>query len=85
MIWNYRVLKTTHLSHSGDTEDCYAIHEVYYTDDGNPEMWSSDPVSPHGETVDELKSDMALMHGAFEKPILVLTKGDDASTLTEQT
>jgi hypothetical protein len=36
----------------------YAVHEVYYDDDGRPTMYSKQPVSPWGDIPEELEMEM---------------------------
>lgn len=57
--WNYRVIQ--------DSDGNYCIYEVYYTD-GVPTSWAENPTEPFGETVQELKRDLALMISAFDRP-----------------
>lgn len=61
MTWNYRRMLI---------DGVYSIREVYYSKEGKPEMYSSFPSDPFGETRDELKKDYDLMASAFDKPIL---------------
>ena len=70
MTWNYRRLMT---------ESGYAIHEVYYDEQGDIEMWSDNPISPHGVDEEELKQDIIKMRTALTKPVLV----EDGDTLKE--
>ena len=53
MSWNYRVIKRTY----EDGTEISAIHEVYYNDDGDPDMVTADLSEPQGETLDEFKDD----------------------------
>ena len=64
--WNNRVIRQTF-----DTgEVMFALHEVYYDDNGTPKSITSDPVFPHGETLEELQADIARMLEATKKPVL---------------
>lgn len=63
--WNYRILRKVY-----EGEEHFSLHEVYYDDDSNPNACSIDPVSPFGETPEELKKDLELMIRAFDKPIM---------------
>jgi hypothetical protein len=65
MSWNYRVLKTEdqHGTHFG-------IHEVYYDESGRPRMYSESPMSPYGETLEELADDLKRFSSAFTRPVL---------------
>lgn len=66
--WNYRVTMTR-----GVDEDVYQIREVYYDDDGQPSSWSTDPITPLGESWQELAEDLVKMQRAVSVPALDLT------------
>jgi len=68
-FWNYRVVKTT--SELGPE---YAIHEVYYANDV-PDSWTEDLIAPYGETLAELRRDLAHMAQALDKPVLEVVDG----------
>ena len=71
MSWNYRIIKTITNGVFGTEHISYAIHEVYYDKDGNPNACSQNAIAPYGEdSVDSLKADFELMKKAFEKPVL---------------
>ena len=63
MSWRYRVFRS-------DLEDevSYSIHEVYTTDDGI--NWTTDEMSPRGETLKELADDLERMRRALYEPVL---------------
>ncbi len=65
MNWNHRVIKT-------ETPDgpWFAIHEVYYDDEGNLSGYSEKPVAVCGEGFDEIEETLKRMLRALEKPIL---------------
>ena len=63
--WNYRIVKKTYYG-----EPLFGIHEVYYSEDGKPEMVTVDPVGPAGDTFEELLSDVEFMVAALTKPVL---------------
>ena len=50
--------------------DEFAIYEVYYYADGKIRGYSSTPVFPTGETLEELKDSCDLYVAAFAKPVL---------------
>ncbi len=52
----------------------FHIHKVYYKDNGEIDGWTENPVSPAGETLEELKADMEMFKAALNKPVLKLTK-----------
>lgn len=78
MSWNYRIIKTQSAAYL----DNFAVHEVYYDDDGLPEMRTEDSVGPSGETMEELRADIRMMMQAFLKPILT---DDDFPPFEEKT
>lgn len=91
--WNYRLIKTFHY-HEGYqyTEDdwmepCYEealdYHEVHYDDDDLPYCWTKDPVTAHGDTVDEVRWCLKQMMRTTHKPILTEIELDGVPTLVE--
>lgn len=74
MSWNYRVMRIKGElipGHPGTEEAFYRIHEVYYEGD-TPNAWSTDPMAPYGDTVEDLQADIQLMMKAFDQPVLDL-------------
>jgi hypothetical protein len=65
--WDYRVVR-----HKGvhDMGDFLQIHEVYYDENGMPDMVTEDPVAAGGETIEEVRQVLEWMLAATEKPIL---------------
>lgn len=61
MTWDYRVIVK---------DGSYYIYEVYYDDDGNPGAFTEDPVSPFGESLEELKEDLKHFSDALSLPVL---------------
>ena len=76
--WNYRVIRNHHTETDSVT---YHVHEVYYREDGSIESWTQEPVSPMGETVEELREDIRYFLHAFRCPILEVKETDGGSTL----
>ncbi len=66
MSWNYRMIEHKNL----DGSSWFAIHEVYYDDNGNPKYCSEGPCSAHGEDPETLITDMSYMMEALNKPTL---------------
>ena len=64
-MWNYRIIENAG----------YAVHEVYYDDEGNPTSWTANSVGIIGDTFDEICRDLKLYAKAFEKPVLTLVDG----------
>jgi hypothetical protein len=48
----------------------YAIHEVYYDENGKVETWTENPIAPMGGTFGELKEDFEFYQTALEKSVL---------------
>lgn len=76
MDWNYRVVKR-----EDKGQEWYAIHEVYYDEQGKPEMITESAISPSGETIDEVRRDLEYMQRALTKPAVnyvdIATPEDD--------
>ena len=75
MTWNYRIIRTVK-----DGVESFDIHEVYYEADGQPFLWSVEPIAPTGDTLEELIEDMRHMALALNKPVL---REQTATTLVE--
>lgn len=75
MSWNYRVIEKSHFPIDSVKESVYyEIHEAYYhPNEDIPHTLSSDPVSPYGETMTELMSDLEKLKEACNNPILKWT------------
>jgi len=73
MTWNYRIIQTNYKPDGFDDEyTAYAIHEVYYNEDGEPDSWTLRSMSlDNYESVEELEESMKLMMNAFKKPVLI--------------
>ena len=69
MTWNYRVVRKTETGYD-NLGEYYGIHEVYYDDDGNPEMVTVEPVAIVGDTLLELQWEYAHYLRALLKPVL---------------
>ena len=69
MTWNYRVIRKTNTGYD-HLDELYAIHEVYYSKDGKPEMVTVEPVGIVGEDYAELCAELAHYTEAFSKPVL---------------
>lgn len=69
MTWNYRVIKTKQIIDKIE-HITYAIHEVYYDENGQVESWTENPVYLASESVNELKQDLLYIKKAFALPVL---------------
>jgi hypothetical protein len=65
MTWNYRVMKITQ-----NHETTYGIHEVYYSPDGKPQLYSADPVPVFASSFESLKEEAKRCHDALNKAVL---------------
>ena len=65
-MWDYRVVK-----HKIKDEVCYGIREVFYNDDKSIYAMTKEDMSPFGNDIDELQSDLVMMLHALTEPILV--------------
>jgi hypothetical protein len=63
MTWNYRIMR-----HYGE-ETFYAIHEVYYDDNGTVEWWT-EKAEVISDTVEGILEVLSMMHDASLKDIL---------------
>ena len=48
----------------------YAIHEVFYNEEGKPWTCTEDPVCPEDDTLDALREDLVRYQRALEWPVL---------------
>lgn len=65
MTWNYRVIHQVI-----NEDDIFDVHEVFYSEEGRPELVTENSVGPMGETREELWGDLMMMMEAFAKPVL---------------
>jgi len=72
MIWNYRVMKRVFTTPSGEKEDFYGIHEVYYDEERDYGILYNtvEAVEVGGDTLEELKEDMKNYLKALDEPVL---------------
>lgn len=70
--WNYRVVRKAYPPlPDGEIVYAFGIHEAYY--DGHespPHAVTVERMDPHGETLEELRSDLANMLKALDAPVL---------------
>ncbi len=73
--WNYRVVRKAYPPGlDGTVEHVLGIHEAYCDDEGRVSAITDDRMEPHGETLDELRQDLAWMAAALDKPVLDFDK-----------
>jgi len=75
MSWSYRVVKK---------EDIYGIHEVYYDDDGKPDMCTENSITMDANSADDLEWMIKQFKIAMNQPWLNYTdfceETDDPTT-----
>ncbi len=70
-VWSYRVLKQQHEGGKGEeawVEMEYGIVEAYFDEDGKPVGYCDPQVV--GNSVEELRSVLGMMHDALDKPVM---------------
>lgn len=70
--WNERVIRRT--DHHG--YHYFAIHEVFY-ENHRPTKWTEEPVSPMGDSFDELREAVDQIRSALDAPTLVEVEDSD--------
>ena len=65
MGWNYRTVRRNGI---------FAIHEVYYANNGRAMYLTENPVSPMGISEGSLIDDLNAMYNALAKPVFVPPK-----------
>ena len=65
MTWNYRVVHTTE-----DEEEAFAIYEVFYDEQGEPEARTESPSYPAGANIEALREDVRHYLAALDQPVL---------------
>ena len=61
MTWNYRVMHR---------DGRYAVHSVYYGDDGRITDWSAEPMQLTAESVEDLAEEFERFRRALSEPVL---------------
>lgn len=67
--WNYRVMRHQVEHADGEVETSFAVHEVYYNDDGTIRNWTSLPASMVSDEAD-FSFLLAKLPEAIAKPVL---------------
>lgn len=69
-MWNYRVVKYVTAIPLGDRDITYAIHAVYYDDNGEIANISERPEHPMSDDLEGLQRTLSKMIEACNKPII---------------
>jgi len=65
MSWNYRLIRFQKRHKRVGEHSWYAVHEVYYRDDGSIKAVSTEPAAIVGDTVQEANGTRVSMFAAF--------------------
>ena len=67
MSWNYRVIRRV-----VNDETMFAVHEAYYNAPGDerPHSITVEPVTPVGNTIEELREAICRFSESLSKPVL---------------
>jgi hypothetical protein len=69
--WNYRVVHRKHIGRTPEfDEDSYAIHEVYYDDNGKMRAVSKEPAPAYAEDLQGLDWVLRKFREAYEKDVV---------------
>ena len=72
MTWNHRVIRQV-----CDSEVLFGIHEVFYRDDGTPDLCTVDAIGVCAEGMDELTQTLEWMQKALGQPVLEMTDSEE--------
>ncbi len=73
MVWNHRVIREAFTPEEAEFEDeefFYTIREVFYFEDGKPELVTMKGDAPWGTTLEELQQDIEWFSKALGQPVL---------------
>ncbi len=68
--WDHRVVRRNYEYGSGQSEEIFAIHEVYYNNAGEIESMTENPTIPIGNDLEELKKVLENFMTALSKPVI---------------
>lgn len=75
MKWNYRVMY--HHPNVANTEGWYAIHEVYYKEDGSVEGWAESASDTYCEDINDMQDMVDKMMQGTAKAVLDYNTGEE--------
>lgn len=64
-MWNHRIIK-----HVTSDSEWFAVHEVYYDDDGTPNSCTSEPIKIIQEDLKDIEWEIDKIKEALQKPVL---------------
>lgn len=78
MSWNYRVVKkTANLPNLGESVVSYAIHEVYYDDNGDIVNISEEPMPIISDDLFGLYDTIGLIEKCLNKKMIIFETGEE--------
>lgn len=77
MSWNHRIIR--HIKPRTHMDDAiyYAIHEVYYDENGKVNGWTEDPIEIMEESLDDLKITIQRLEKCLNSPAIDYETGED--------
>jgi hypothetical protein len=72
--WNYRVMRK---------DGQYAVHEVFYEDDGRVSGYTTDPVFPRADSLEELADEFQRYRRALDETVLDYERPDADAKRTD--
>jgi hypothetical protein len=74
MSWNYRIVKVTHRRPNGKRSHGYELREVFYRKNGKPWAHTVQAEYPYGNTVPELRHNLAMMLKDSYAPVFKISE-----------
>lgn len=77
MSWNHRIIRHIEPRTHMDDSIYYAIHEVYYDEDGKVNGWTEEPIRIMEESLEDLKVTLQRLTESFDNPVIDYDTGQD--------
>lgn len=69
-MWNHRIIRHVESRTHMDDSIYYAIHEVYYDENGKVNGWTEEPIRIMEESLEDLKVTLQRLLESFDNPVL---------------
>jgi hypothetical protein len=69
-MWNHRIIRHIEKTTNMDDSIYYAIHEVYYDENGKVQGWTEEPIRILAESLEDLKVTAERLVECFDNPVL---------------
>jgi hypothetical protein len=69
-MWNHRIIRHIEKTAHMDDSIYYAIHEVYYDENGKVKGWTEEPIRILAESLEHLKVTAERLVECFDNPVL---------------